>query len=743
MPTNTVHPPELAETLAALRVHPDHILPAMVEPFIPLASEIDQETDKRLALFLRTLAECMSIQSAANWLLLHETWDVFCVYFEAVDHFCHGFMRYHPPRQPWIGSRDFELYHNVVSMAYQLHDEMLGSLMQKAGDDTVVMLISDHGFHPDHLRPSSIPDIPAGPAIEHRDYGVFAVSGPGIRKGQVVYGPSLLDVTPTILATLGLPVAEDMDGKVLSPIFEEPPQLEYIASWEDVAGADGRHPPRAHFDPVAAHEAMEQMIALGYIERPDKNSGPATEATVRDLRYNLGEAYQDDGRHTEAYEIFRELHSAHPDEQRFAVRLFVSCQALGYHQEMRRIVDDLDGRRREPARFEPSVIDYLKTQILIAERRYTDALAMLECITETNVNQPALYLQAGDLCLRLRHNAEAQRNYEATLSIDPDNARASMGLSRIALRRRDYPAAAHLALDALQRTYQNPVAHFLLGRALAAIKEHERAADAFRAAISLNPNFPQAHSRLAALLETHLSDPESAREHRRLARSMRSAASRPAEIVEPAPIFSRPTTRSLAVADADMPPTSESVVVVTGLPRAGTSLVMQMLAAGGMEVLSDELRQADEDNPRGYLEYQPVRNLLKDSSWLFEARGKAIKIVAPLLVALPSGLACLAILCERDLDEVLDSQERMLRCRNSPGRRRMLKDEYLRTLDRVKAMLAARPHTQTLIVDYAAAVSDSLSAAERICDFVGTPLDIVKMAAAIDPALYRNRRGRA
>ena len=298
--------------------------------------------------------------------------------------------------------------------------------MKKAGDDTIVMLISDHGFHPDHLRPSSIPDIPAGPAIEHRDYGVFAIRGPSIKQDQVVYGPSVLDVTPTILAILGLPVAEDMDGKVLSQVFEETPQVEYIASWEEVAGADGRHPPHARFDPVAAHEAMEQMVALGYIERPNKNSRLAVQATVRDLRYNLGEAYQDDGRHTEAYQIFRELHEAEPDELRFAVRLFVSCQALGHHQEMQRIVEDLDGRRRalfeeakrkmderrrgdsesDPAisaeerrelacwrnlaRFEPPVVDYLKAQILIGERRYTDALDALERVTETNVNQPAL-----------------------------------------------------------------------------------------------------------------------------------------------------------------------------------------------------------------------------------------------------------------------------------------------------------------------------------------------------------------
>ena len=126
MPPNTVHPPELAATLAGLRVHPDSLTPQLVEPSIPFAAEIDQNKDKRLAMFLRTLAECMSIQSAASWLMDNQPWDFFAVYFEAIDHFSHAFMRYHPPRQSWIGERDFELYQNVVSMAYQLHDEMLG-----------------------------------------------------------------------------------------------------------------------------------------------------------------------------------------------------------------------------------------------------------------------------------------------------------------------------------------------------------------------------------------------------------------------------------------------------------------------------------------------------------------------------------------------------------------------------------------------------------------------------------------
>ena len=114
----------------------------------------------------------------------------------------------------------------------------------------------------------------------------------------------MLDIAPTILTLYGLPVGEDMDGKVLSQAFVKTPQVAFIPSWEEVPGADGRHPPHTRLDPVAAHEALEQMIALGYIERPDENREIAVEKTIRELRYNLGEAYQDAGRHVEAHEIF-------------------------------------------------------------------------------------------------------------------------------------------------------------------------------------------------------------------------------------------------------------------------------------------------------------------------------------------------------------------------------------------------------------------------------------------------------
>jgi predicted AlkP superfamily phosphohydrolase/phosphomutase/tetratricopeptide (TPR) repeat protein len=782
LPRNAVHPPRLAEILADLRMHPDLLTPEMVEPFIPLAREIDQDKDKRLAGCMRTLCECVGIHSAAAWLMDNEPWDFFAVYYDAIDHFCHGFMRYHPPRQSWISERDFDLYHNVVTQAYEFHDQMLGTLLRKAGGDVTVILMSDHGFHPDHLRLAAIPDIPAGPAIEHRDFGILAMRGAGIRTGELLHGASVLDIAPTIFSLYGLPVGEDMDGKVLTQALVEPAAPVSIPTWEDVPGPDGRHPPHTRLDPVAAHEALEQMIELGYIERPDHNREVAVTKTIQELRYNLGEAYQDDDRHSEALEIFRELHKADPDEQRFAVRLFASCQALGLTGEMREIVDDLDGRRRalfeeaapmlaefrrllaerneeevreeerpeyrrvkNLARFQPAAVDYLKAQVLTAEKRYEEALASLENVRRAHVVRPGLFLQTADLYLKLGRAKDAEHVYRKALEIDPDNAQAHVGVCRVALRRRRFAGAAQSALDALQRLYRYPLAHYLLGQALTGLRDYPRAADAMRVAISLNPNFPEAHMRLAALLENRLGTEAEAAGHRALAKSMRARRKPVRAVVDAA----ERVERAVAPAGpggvaAEMPPLAECLVVVSGLPRSGTSMIMQMLAAGGMPVLADGLREPDEDNPRGYVEFEPVKNLMRDSRWLTENRGKAVKIVAPLMAALPSGLPCRVILCERDLEEVLDSQQRMLERRGrevdtTPERRRMLREEYGRTLARVKVMLRQRPLMELLIVEHAATVSDAAGTADQLNRFLGGGLDAAKMAAAVDPRLHRNR----
>jgi len=410
---------------------------------------------------------------------------------------------------------------------------------------------------------------------------------------------------------------------------------------------------------------------------------------------------------------------------------------------MQRIVEDLDGRRKL-AHFQPVVLDYLKAQYLTMEERYAEALAVLQGLTSACMVRPGVLLETAELDLRLGRPHEARKVYEKALAIDPDNAQAHAGLSRLALRQKKFSLAAQSALNALQRMSRYPLAHFLLGRALAGMKEYEQAAEAFRAALSFNPNFAEAHLRLASLLENYLGNIESAREHRRLARLMqghKKAQPLPKTLATDTVVSACPKTSSSATTQ-QMPPLDQSLIVVTGLPRSGTSM-LQMLAAGGVEVLTDGFRQPDEDNPRGYFEFEPVKNLLRDSTWLSHARGKAVKIVAPLLDQLPPGLPCRVILCERNLDQILDSQERMLARRSQPiatrARRQMLKDEYERMLERIKTLLSARPGTQLLIVEHRHAISNSLATAEQVNAFLNGALDKAKMAAAVDPALHRNR----
>src|SRR5262249_18591754 len=155
-----------------------------------------------------------------------------------------------PPRLPWVPEKDFSLYQHVVANGYRYHDAMLGALLAHADENTTVILLSDHGFHPDHQRAGYIPVEPAGPAVEHRHFGILCMNGPALRRDEQLYGASLLDICPTVLTLVGLPPGKDMDGKVLVTAFKEPPPINPIESWDTVPGEAGTHPPEVQLDPV-------------------------------------------------------------------------------------------------------------------------------------------------------------------------------------------------------------------------------------------------------------------------------------------------------------------------------------------------------------------------------------------------------------------------------------------------------------------------------------------------------------
>jgi len=186
---------------------------------------------------------------------------------------------------------------------------------------------------------------------------------------------------------------------------------------------------------------------------------------------------------------------------------------------------------------------------------------------------------------------------------------------------------------------------------------------------------------------------------------------------------------------------SDPVVIVSGLPRSGTSLMMQMLEAGGLEVLTDARRSPDEDNPRGYYELEAVKTTSTDPSWLRDAPGRAVKVVEMLLAHLPGDLPCTVLLMDRDLTEVVRSQRAMLERSGRTGA--ALGDEALITAycaqrARTLAMLEARDETDVLVVNHGSLLMRTSETCRSVASFVGG-LDAEAMAAVVDPALYRQR----
>ncbi len=188
-------------------------------------------------------------------------------------------------------------------------------------------------------------------------------------------------------------------------------------------------------------------------------------------------------------------------------------------------------------------------------------------------------------------------------------------------------------------------------------------------------------------------------------------------------------------------PAENEIVIVSGLPRSGTSLMCQMLDNGGIEVLTDSIRTPDTDNPRGYYELEKVKKIKSDASWLPEARGKAFKMVSQLLLDLPATEHYRVIFLKRDLEEILDSQEKMLaRLGRAAAPRDQIRPAFAAHLGRIFRWLGEQPHVALLNVDYQGLIERPAEMAEAVIAFIGGRADPSRMAASVDPTLYRNRK---
>ena len=531
-----IHPEELLEVAAELRVHPTTLTPRQVQPFFPNGGPKNPK-DPRFNGVVKILSECASIHNAATYLAEEESWELLAVYYDGIDHLSHAGMEFHPPKMEHVSEEDAQIFGYVVRGAYQYHDMMLGRLLELAGPETTVILLSDHGFYSNHLRPDAkglytlVADEEgtqkARPALNplawHRPQGIFVAAGPGIEHDELVHGASLLDITPTILSLLGLPVAEDMDGVALTQIFDskEPIAISSIPTYEGVNENDGirRDVSEQESDPWAARQALEQLAALGYVElSPTGNTEKEVAAALETKKSNLAQIYYSTGRYEEALALLREVAAeARHDVPHVKCRIALCLIALRRFAEAEPVIADV-------VKNNPTIMlgKLLLGQIQTARGDTTTALDLFLQVQRHDSRLPFLHVLIGQIHLRERRWDMAEDAFRRALELDDDNAEAHDGLGVVLRERGNLPDAIFEHMRAASLLHHRPQTHINLGVALAASKQVDWAIRAFSVAAELAPEEPFPHRCLAQLYRRAKRNPAKAREHTQQAWTLRS-----------------------------------------------------------------------------------------------------------------------------------------------------------------------------------------------------------------------------
>lgn len=707
MPKGTVHPEKYIDSLKELRVHPHEITGNLVMPFAPKAVNIpkaERDKDKRLGVITKFLAHASSLHAATTELMEKEEWDFLAVYHDAIDHFSHAFMKYHPPKIEEIPQHDFELFGDVVNSIYRFHDMMLDRMLQLADDDTTVVIVSDHGFHSDHLRPKQLPDIPAGPALEHSPYGVFAVKGPGIKKGETIYGASILDVTPTLLSLFGLPVGEDMDGKPLTQIYEEENvEVDRIPSWEAVEGEDGSLPSEEQDDPWAAAAAMEQLIELGYIDAPSEDMASYRKNVINESNYYLAQTYMHIGKHSEALPILEELFDGGEGPNRFGMELIQCYQKTAKFEQGLEAI----GILRERGTVNPDYLNFYEGRIYLGMNQTARAIQLFEKAYEKMPDSAEINFELGRVYNVIGEHVKAERCFLRVLARDPQNAYAMHGIGLSVMRQdRNNEALDHF-LAAIDIRYFYPFAHYHLGECLMNLKEPVHAAQAFEVAVSMAPGLKKAYRWLVDLYDAELNDPAKRDHYQQLLNKHIKG----------------------------------SIVIVTGLPRSGTAMMMQALEAGGLPVFTDDAKAADEHNPNGYYEHSKALELGSDQAWLKAGNGKALKVKFSHLGSLPADYDYKFVVMERGQDALMQS---LLKVTDNvlANRQDAFPAALAQDIEEQSAFFQnwvdRHPNIDLIRVRYEEMLKDPKSQALNVSSFLQKGLDVDRMAAVVDPTLNRS-----
>ena len=594
-----VFPPSQRGDVANLRIAPQELSQAHLQPFFPQHSWEDLQSDPMVANVANILARSASVHNLITQALENDDWDFSAVYLEALDHFSHIASQYLAPKLEGISTDDFNKYSEIIPAAYRWHDMMLGRLMELVGKDCHIIILSDHGFEVSTDRSVKLPNLPAAPALEHRPYGVFVASGPSFTSNKALYGASLLDIAPTILNLYHLPLAEDMPGRAIADLFREKNKSSFIPSWE----LSGPGPSFMPADQGNQQAILQQLDELGYIDLSGANQA---QLIKEEWEYNRLLSLFDAGDYQTAWQGFQ---AAFKDKKDFRY-LNLGAKLCLERKDLAAFEAYLS---TWPANFKNSPLAiYFEATAAMLQGDFKKAQNHLLNIEKEGLVSTQLYFELGRTAFLLGELKTASENYKRCLNINPQYSSALSGLAAVKVEQLEYAAALNILQESISLRFFQPQAHYLLAFCFKQEDELEAALQATKIALKQAPK----HKKAKLLLNE----------------------------LQPREDNSAPV---------------KELIVVSGFPRSGTSMMMAILGSAGFPLIQDGERIADQSNPKGYFEYEGIKHLAEAPEKFAAETGQVVKVVAPLLRYLPPENSYRIIWMERPIIEIIISQEKM------------------------------------------------------------------------------------
>ncbi|WP_421754333.1 alkaline phosphatase family protein [Croceimicrobium sp.] len=595
-------------------------------------------------------------------------------YFEALDQLQHLGAAYFPPQQSQVSDLDFKHYQYIISAAYRWHDAMLGSMLNVAAGHNVI-LISDHGFELSAGRQKELPNLPAAPASEHKAFGVFAATGPDFVRGRKLYGISLLDLVPTILHHFQLPLAKDMEGRIIKDLLRTKSAASWLPTWDVIKSS--------HFLDVHAqqgqNDALRDLEELQYLDLAHSQQMGIRE----EHNYNKAISLREVGAYAEALQLC-DQHWLNSEQ---AYRWYILKARLILNIGDAKLWDNFwQGLKLE---FQEDLqLRFCKALSLLQKGRAEMALIEMQSLEKVGLQSPTLYQEMGHALFLASQWDAADQQFDRALALNKEYSPALNGKAQVAFAKGAYDDFEMYANQALSLKMHQPHLHYLW-----ALHYHQKGeADSCRKALQLCLQMAPKHQKALILREDLIGqNPEA------------------------------------------------SSIIISGFPRSGTSFMMALLEASGLEILQDHIREADHHNPKGYYEWEALKNL-PQSGELPQTEAKVLKVVAPLLPYLPADRKYKVIWMDRPLLEIILSQAKM---RGEPASLENFpfqKGQQLeRERQRFQLWLDQQPYIEWMEVSYRALLKGE--ALPEISRFLGHSVTKEQWEKTVDPQLHRNKIG--